>query len=234
MRLDKYLASAGLGTRKEVKKILKQTSITVNGQVIKDESFQVSQTDVIKHHNQKIIYFENLYLMLNKPAGVICATVDNYHQTIIDLITDYKQQDLFPVGRLDRDTVGLIIITNDGELTHKLLAPTKHVKKQYYIEFTGELTNAKIKKLETGVVIKIDKEDYFTKPAEFTYCHNQSCYLTITEGKFHQVKKMFQAVDLVVTYLKRVKFGDIVLDENLQEGQYRLLTEEEIEKLKSK
>lgn len=230
MRLDKFLANAGIGSRKDVKKIIKSKEITVNGVIVTDQQFIVSENDDIAYQLKPILYKPYLYYMMNKPSGVISATEDPYHKTVIDLIDENHHLDLFPVGRLDIDTVGLLIITNDGALSHELLSPKKHVDKTYYVEFSGEYHDDIPSKFAKG----IDIGDYVTKPAQYEFITEKSCKITICEGKFHQVKRMMKAVGLDVTYLKRTSFGNLTLDELLEEGKYRELTQEELIKLQNK
>ena len=163
--------------------------------------------------------------MMNKPKGYVCANIDKINPTVFDLIKieDYKK-DLFTYGRLDKDTEGLLIISNDGKLAHELLSPKHHVEKKYYVEFDGIINNNKISKLENGILI----DGELTKKAKLEKINENSAYITIVEGKFHQVKKMFASVELEVTYLKRIQFGKLFLDENLKLGEYRRLNEKEI------
>lgn len=227
MRIDKYLSDAGIGTRSNIKKLIKDGRVIVNDEIIKKADFQVLSNDIVFVDEKKIIYYENLYLIMNKPAGVISATFDNHHQTVIDLITDYPKKNLFPVGRLDIDTVGLLIITTDGNFAHKLTNPKSAIYKTYYAEFLGSY-NEEIKQIFfEGIILDGEK----MKPALFDYLGNNQCTISICEGKFHQVKRMMKHVNLEVTYLKRIKYGSLLLDKNLQEGQYRSLTEEEIKQI---
>ena len=222
MRLDKYLAEMGVGTRQEVKKQIRQGKAAVNGTVVKAADTKIDETsDEVTICGRNISYVSYEYYMLNKPAGVVSATEDRRDTTVIDLIKEKKRKDLFPVGRLDKDTEGLLLITNDGDLAHRLLAPKKHVDKVYY---------AKV----TGIDIGTDEEE-MTRPAQLDILKSgeeSEIRLTIHEGKFHQVKRMFQAVKKEVTYLKRERMGTLCLDEDLKPGEYRLLTEEEIENVR--
>jgi 16S rRNA pseudouridine516 synthase len=229
IRLDKILAHSGYGTRKEVKEIIRKGYVLVNGETIKNDDFKVDDlNDEIIIFGDELNYEDKIYLMLNKPDGYISATYDNYDKTVIDLIGDYKIKNPFPVGRLDKDSVGLLLITNDGMLAHNLLSPKKHVDKTYYIEFEGNLSESKIKKLEEGVILD---DGYHTHPSKYNIIDNNKGEITIDEGKFHQVKRMLQAVGCNVTYLKRIKFGPLSLDKNLKEGEFRLLTKEELDNL---
>lgn len=236
MRLDKFLANSGVGTRKEVKELLKKRLIKVNDEIVKDGKIHVNENeDTVKYKDEIISYKKFVYIMLNKPNGVISATEDKVHKTVIDLLGDeYRTFEVFPVGRLDIDTEGLLLLTNDGVLSHNLLSPNKHVDKKYYVELEKLLTKMDIDKLENGVELK----DFTTKDAKVEIIENGEesdkirVYITISEGKFHQVKRMFKAVGNEVKYLKRVKMGTLSLDENLKLGEYRELTEDELTKLK--
>lgn len=230
IRLDKYLADMGLGTRSEVKADIKKGKININGIVIKDANFKLDTLkDVVLYEGNPIVYEEFEYYMLNKPAGVVSATTDSRDKTVVDLITSKKKKDLFPVGRLDKDTEGLLIICNDGELCHNLLSPKKHVDKTYYVCLDKPLSKEAEEKVCTGVYIE---KDVKSMPATLERLTDDKVYLTIQEGKFHQVKKMFHAVGVEVIYLKRISMGGLKLDENLKEGDFRPLTQEEIDYLK--
>ncbi|MET1014543.1 MAG: pseudouridine synthase [Paenisporosarcina sp.] len=234
MRLDKLLSNMGYGSRKEIKILVKAKSVEVNGTVVKDVSMHVdSEKDEILVLGEKVIYTEFIYLMMNKPPGVISATEDKKDQTVIDLLEPIDQHfQPFPVGRLDKDTEGLLLITNDGHLTHQLLSPKKHVPKLYFAKIDGKVTQEDILKFKEGVILE---DGYLTKPGELSILvsgETSEIELIITEGKFHQVKRMFEAVGKRVTYLKRLKMGSLELDPSLKLGQYRPLTEREIEAIK--
>lgn len=236
MRLDKLLSNMGYGSRKEIKIIVKSKAVEVNGKVAKDVSMHVdSEMDEILVSGEKVIYTEFVYLMMNKPPGVISATEDKKDQTVIDLLEPIDQHfQPFPVGRLDKDTEGLLLITNDGHLTHQLLSPKKHVPKLYFAEIEGLVTEEDILKFKEGVILE---DGYLTKSGDLTILRSgetSEIELVITEGKFHQVKRMFEAVGKRVTYLKRLKMGSLELDSSLTLGQYRPLTEKELEELKPK
>lgn len=228
LRLDKYLADMGLGTRTEVKQFIKKGQVLVNDEVVKKPETKVSTTDDdIVCCGEKVGYTEYEYIMLNKPQGVVSATEDRHDKTVLDLITDSGRKDLFPVGRLDKDTEGLLLLTNDGKLAHELLAPKKHVPKTYFVIVDGVVNEDDVKLFAQGFQVDAD---LFAKPAKLEIVQakeKSEVYLTITEGKFHQVKRMFQAVDKPVLYLKRVQMGELKLDPNLALGEYRQLTEEE-------
>lgn len=232
LRLDKYLADMGIGTRSEVKKAVTKGQVTVNGQIMKKPEVKIdTQADEVLYQGQRVCYMEYEYYMLNKPAGVVSATEDHRDRTVIDLIDSKKRRDLFPVGRLDKDTEGLLLITNDGALAHRLLSPKKHVDKVYYARIQGRVTDEDVKAFAVGLDIG---EEQPTLPGELRILRSDEeseIELTIREGKFHQVKRMFEAVDKEVLYLKRIKMGSLVLDETLENGAYRELTKEEIEAL---
>lgn len=235
MRLDKYLAEMGVGTRQEVKKQIRQEKAAVNGTVVKAADTKIDETsDEVTISGRNISYVSYEYYMLNKPAGVVSATEDRRDTTVIDLIKEKKRKDLFPVGRLDKDTEGLLLITNDGDLAHRLLAPKKHVDKVYYAKIDGMVTEEDVKRFAEGIDIGAEEEE-MTRPAKLDImksAEESEIRLTIHEGKFHQVKRMFLAVGKEVTYLKRERMGTLCLDENLKPGEYRLLTEEEIENVR--
>lgn len=233
MRIDKMLANLGYGSRKDVKKLLKDGAVVVNDQVIKDSKQHVDpNNDIVTLNGEVIEYKEFVYLMMNKPPGVISATEDNHDETVIDLL-EYEDQVFqpFPVGRLDKDTEGLLLITNDGQLSHRLLSPKKHVPKTYFAVIEGIVTEEDGEAFQKGVTLD---DGYLTKPAELTILKSgitSDIELTITEGKFHQVKRMFEAVGKRVMYLKRLSMGPLKLDETLELGEYRELTDEELENL---
>lgn len=231
MRLDKFLKDTGFGSRKEVKILIKQKRVSVNDTLVSNEGLSINEEkDIVKVDNIEVKYVRFVYIMLNKPKGVVSATVDNVHTTVLDLIKEYKYLELFPVGRLDIDTEGLLLITNDGVLSHNLLSPKKHVDKTYFLNTNEPLTDLDMSTLENGVYL--DSE--LTLPSKISQVSELEYLLTICEGKFHQVKRMIECVGKKVTYLKRVSFGPLVLDEELPLGSYRFLTDEEILKLTKK
>ena len=235
LRIDKMLSNIGLGSRKQIKQEAKQGQIKINGEIEKDSSRIIdTDNDVVKYKNEVVKYVQYIYLMMNKPKGVVSATEDNYDKTVIDLLMEEdKFYNPFPVGRLDKDTEGLLILTNDGQLAHDLLSPKKHVDKTYYVEVEEEVTKEDVKAFAEGVILT--NENYKTLPAKLEIIeagYPSTCYVTIKEGKFHQVKRMFNAVNNEVIYLKRLSMGSIKLDEGLKLGEYRHLTEEELTKLK--
>ncbi len=239
MRLDKYLGNSGVGTRKEIKEFLKKRKIKVNDKIVIDGSIKIKEyEDVIKFEDNIVEYKPFVYIMLNKPSGVISATEDKRHKTVIDILeNNYKTYNIFPIGRLDIDTEGLLLLTNDGQLSHNLLSPNKHVDKKYYVELKTEITAEMIEKLENGIKLE---ENFITKNAKIEVMKDEKniekdlkkVFITIIEGKFHQVKRMFKAVNNEVLYLKRVQMGNLKLDKKLSLGEYRELTENELRNLK--
>lgn len=235
-RLDKVISNLGYGSRKEIKQLARKGLIEVDGEIIKDSGYSVDpEKSIIKVNGEEIFYRKYIYLMMNKPAGVVSATFDNRDETVIDLLEiDHQAFEPFPVGRLDKDTVGLLFLTNDGELNHRLISPKWHVDKVYYAKIDKAVGENDIKAFKAG--IKLD-DGYVCKEGKLEIINSSEegseVLVTIQEGKFHQVKRMFQALGKEVIYLKRIKFGGISLDEDLEEGEYRGLTEEELELLKS-
>lgn len=234
-RLDKILSNMGYGSRKDVKGFIKKGLVTIDGEVVKNNSVKADpyESEIIIDGNV-VDYREYIYLIMNKPDGVVSSTYDTRDMTVIDLVHDeYRTFDPFPIGRLDKDTEGLLIISNDGKLAHNLLSPKKHVEKTYYVEVEGIVNDEDIEKMKEGVIID---DDYKTMPAKLEILESSDIskvYLTIKEGKFHQVKRMFKAVNKKVVYLKRISMGDLHLDEDLEVGEYRELTKEEIKILQN-
>lgn len=232
IRLDKFLCEMEIGTRSQVKEMVKKGMVSVNGEVIKKADHKFDEITAKVYVNEKEISYQKFYYyMLNKPVGVVSATTDNHDKTVLDLLKDAPGKDLFPVGRLDKDTEGLLLITNDGELSHNLLSPKKHVDKNYLVKTAEIVTMDMIQSLMQGVDIG---EEKLTLPAKVKQLEEKVIELTITEGKFHQVKRMLKAVGNEVVYLKRLSMGSLVLDDKLELGRYRSLTETEIQKLKNR
>ncbi len=230
VRLDKFLCDIGIGTRSEVKNYIRKGQVAVGGTVTRKPETKVDEAkDEVTFNGSLCTYARYGYFMLNKPAGVVSAVRDKLSDTVVELLGNVGVRDLFPVGRLDKDTEGLLLITNDGALAHELLSPKKHVDKTYYAKIEKPLSKADITKLESGVDIG---EEKLTLPARVETCGEKEILLTIHEGKFHQVKRMLQAVDNEVLYLKRMSMGSLRLDESLSPGQFRPLTEEEVQALK--
>ena len=231
MRLDKMLAHAGYGSRKEVKEYIRKGYVMVNGNVVCDDDFKVDEiNDEVVIADNNVNYEKMIYLLLNKPDGYVSATYDNYDPTVLDLIDGYEKRNIFPVGRLDKDTVGLLLITNDGDMAHRLLSPKKHVDKKYYLKYDGKVPKNVCKLFENGITLD---DGYKCMPAKFIDLGNNEAHIIIKEGKFHQVKRMMNEVGCEVVYLQRVEFGPLKLDDSLEEGEYRHLTESELATLKA-
>lgn len=241
IRLDKFLADMSIGTRSQVKALISKGKVKVDGNTVTDSAIKIDrETSIVEADGKQVGYCRYEYYMLNKPSGVVSATEDKNDRTVIELITSKVRKDLFPVGRLDKDTEGLLIITNDGELSHRLLSPRNHVDKTYYVETDVYIDEKMAETLENGVDIgegkltmkaevKVEKTKADDKA--LSYMEKNISYITIREGKFHQVKRMYLAVGATVTYLKRISMGSLKLDESLKPGEYRPLTDEEVELL---
>lgn len=238
IRLDKFLSQMNIGTRSEVKNFIRKGKIMVNGVVCKNPDLKIDEDmDRVCYDGNEVVYEKYVYYVLNKPAGVVSATTDKKDKTVLDLI-DSPKKDLFPVGRLDKDTEGLLLITNDGQLAHELLAPKKHVEKTYLAHITGCLPDDAKDRFEAG--LKVD-EEFTAMPAKLEILDNNDnnqgsitrVLITIQEGKFHQVKRMVKAVGCEVIYLKRLKMGPLYLDESLNTGEYMVLSKEMVNCLKN-
>lgn len=235
-RIDKILSNLGYGSRSELKKFCKNGLVKVNGKIINNPGIQVdTENDEIIFDGKKVTYKEFIYLMLNKPDGYISATFDKRDPIVLDLI---NKEDLvfepFPVGRLDKDTEGLLVLTNDGQLAHRVLSPKKHIPKTYYAKIEGIVTKEDIEAFFEGIILD---DGYKTMPAELVILKSDEISeieLTIHEGKFHQVKRMFESIGKKVMYLKRLSMGKLKLDENLGLGEYRELTEEEVKMIEER
>ncbi|MFP7278223.1 pseudouridine synthase [Exiguobacterium indicum] len=231
MRLDKLLSNMGAGSRKEVKLLLKAGAIQVDGEIVRDPKQHVDvETQQVLMYGESVTYQKYIYLMMNKPPGVISATEDKRDETVIDLLfEDVTYFKPFPVGRLDKDTEGLLLLTNDGAFNHALMSPKKHVEKTYYAEVTGVLTQEDVEAIAEGVTLE---DGYQAKPGKLVILSttetDSTLELTITEGKFHQVKRMMLALGKEVTFLKRRSIGRLELDPGLELGDYRELTQEEL------
>lgn len=234
IRLDKYLGEMGLGTRSQIKEAAKKGRICVDQETVKKTDIKIDpKKQIVSFDGEPVSYIETEYYMLHKPKGTVSATEDSRYQTVIDLITDRRRKDLFPVGRLDIDTEGLLLITNDGELAHRLLSPKHHVDKVYYAKLEGRLPDDAAVRFEEGIVLE---DGTPTLPADLDVLEasdsDAEILLTIREGKFHQVKRMFEVLGCKVVYLKRLSMGPLTLDETLAPGQYRPLSSGEIKRLK--
>lgn len=252
IRLDRFLAEASVGTRSEVKKYIQKGMVSVNGEIMKKPEYKVCASDEVMFDGSMIgAAPEFVYYVLHKPAGVLSATEDRHQKTVLDLLPP-DRRNLFPVGRLDKDTEGLLLITDDGMLAHELLSPAKHVAKTYYVVAEGMLGDAKVRKLEDGLdigekketmpakaeLLGEDREKYFTgkwfrEPENMNFPEKRTeLLLTIQEGKFHQVKRMLEAVGSRVCYLRRISMGGLALPEDLAPGEYRMLSSEEVHKIR--
>ncbi len=230
LRIDKILSNLGYGSRAELKVYCKKGLVKINDKVISNPGTQVdTDVDKIEFNNEVVKYREFVYIMMNKPDGYLSATFDKRDPIVLDLIDpSYLTFEPFPVGRLDKDTEGLLVLTNDGQLAHRVLSPKKHVPKTYYAKIEGVLTDEDIKAFEKGVTLD---DGYETMPSQLKILESgemSEIELTIHEGKFHQVKRMFESVGKKVVYLKRLSMGKLILDETLGLGEYRELTDEEV------
>ncbi|MBC8063068.1 MAG: rRNA pseudouridine synthase [Clostridiaceae bacterium] len=233
-RLDKILANSGYGSRKEVKALVKAGNVTIDGVKVKDSGIQIDpEKSEILINDEKVLFRNFIYLIMNKPAGVVSATFDNYDKTVVDLLQpEHERFKPFPIGRLDKDTVGLLLLTNDGDLNHKLISPKYHVNKVYYAEIDKEVNEEDVKAFENGIILD---DEYKCMPASLKILKvdkdGSRVEVTIQEGKFHQVKRMFLSRGKSVVYLRRIRFGPINIDESLKEGEYRELSEKEFKAL---
>ena len=229
LRLDKFLTEMGKGSRSQVKTYISKGRVTVNGEIIKRPEYKISpENDIVNLEGEKVNYSQWEYYMLNKPAGCVSATEDKHFPTVVSFIEDAVRKDLFPVGRLDKDTEGFLLITNDGELTHRLLSPAYHVKKTYFVQVDQKIPDTTAGQFAEGVDIGDEKR---TLPADLKILGDREAELTISEGRFHQVKRMFASVGCKVTYLKRISMGTLTLG-TLEKATYRKLTEQELASLK--
>ncbi len=224
-RIDKIIASQSTNSRKEAQRLIKSGAVFINGEVCKKTDHKVdTEKDVIKVNGQVLNYSKHIYIMMNKPGGVVSATEDKLDKTVLDILPDnMKRNGLFPAGRLDKDTEGLLIITNDGEFAHRMLSPKKHVEKKYIAELDGEITESVIGKFEEGVVFS-DGTKCMPAKLELYKNSKKTGLVTICEGKFHQVKKMFAVCGINVVHLKRISIGNLYLDSKLPIGCCKLLT----------
>lgn len=226
-RLDKAFSSSKIFTRKQITIFIKQKRVKVNGIVVKDPSTKVDVgCDEITLDDRKVEFNKFAYIMLNKPSGVVSATEDGKDKTVVDILpNEFKRKGLFPVGRLDKDTVGLVILTDDGVSAHKRLSPKKHAEKVYYFETAEPVLEAVASSIEKGVLLK---DGYVTKPCKVKLITERSGEITLTEGKYHEIKRIFGANSNKITFLKRISFAGIILDSNLKEGECRYLNDSEI------
>lgn len=231
MRLDKFIVESGLATRTEIAKAARNGAITVNNTVVRKAGQHIDPTaDEVKYCGKVVIYREFTYVMLNKPTGYVSSTDDDKSPTVLTLLpAELQKIGLFPCGRLDKNTLGLMILTNNGPLSHKLLAPKNHVSKRYRFRVKFPISEDDVKALESGV----DIGGYVTAPCKVEMVGEKEGYITLTEGKYHQIKLMAEAVHNQITYLERVTFGPIKLDEGLERGEWRYLTEDEQKSLEA-
>lgn len=233
MRLDKFISTTTTLSRAEAKKVIKK-GILINDKLIKTPDYKIDEfKDQVIVNGNRLVYQKYVYIMMNKPKDTVSATEDAIERTVVDILRDEDRiHKVFPVGRLDKDTEGLMLLTNDGELAHKLISPKKDVEKKYYVEVSGELKNEHLKIIKEGVILE---DGYRCKPARLEILDssegNSKANIFITEGKFHQVKRMMKSLGATVTYLKRLSIGSLKLDENLKLGEYRYLTDDELNKL---
>ena len=226
----KFLANMGVGTRSEVKQLLKKGAVKVNQNIVKLPKLHVNpNSDEIMVNDEVVSYIDKVYIMLNKPKGYISATEDELHPTIIDLIPEYAHLNIFPVGRLDKDTEGLLLVTNDGQFNHEVMNPNKHVSKTYEVYSKHPITQFDIDKFKSGIELSDGK----LKPAILKKVDDYVSHVTIYEGKYHQVKRMFHSIENEVLELKRIKIAQLELDHNLDLGSYRLLTQLDFDNLKN-
>ena len=228
MRLDKFISDTGAASRREASLMIKKGAVSVNGSSVKDPSLHIDPSkDEIICQGRRIIYSKYVYVMLNKPEGYVSATEDQNLPVVTELLSeDLQRMSMFPVGRLDRDTVGLMVLTNNGVLSHALLPPKRHVEKRYYAKFKVPLAEGAEEKFKDGITLL---DGYECKSADIQCDSDRlSAYITLTEGKYHQIKRMIASLDNKVVYLERVSFGPLKLDLNLARGEYRALTDEEV------
>ena len=228
MRLDKFLANSGVGTRSEVKRLIKDKRVKVNGEIIRSDSFNVSESkDIVFFDDLEVKYKEFYYILLNKPQGYVSAVIDNVYPPVVDLLPEYRFANLFPVGRLDVDTTGVLLLTNDGDLAHKLISPKKHIDKVYEVTVDKKIPKNLCEFFKKG----IDLDGELTLPADLKIINDFHGELTLHQGKFHQVKRMFKKFDINVIKLNRKSFAGLTVD-GLKLGEYRELTSKEETELK--
>lgn len=225
-RIDKIIASTGVLSRKDTKRAAKEGRIKVNGSVVKDCSLKVSSDDVLSLDDKTVVYNKYKYVMMNKPKGYVCSTDDPSSPIVNSLLSEELQRlDLFSIGRLDKNTTGLIILTNNGVLAHNLISPTKHIDKKYFVKSKLAIDICAIDTFAEGVVLE---DGYVCRPAILEIVSESSAYVTIREGKYHQIKRMFESIGNQVVELERISIGDLALDNRLKYGDYRFLTPDEI------
>jgi len=226
MRLDRFLSNSGVGTRKEVKKLIREGRVTVNGVVVTSPSFKVGELDAVEVEGRKITKPEKVYILFYKPAGYVTSTEDPHSETIMKFLPPLKG--LFPVGRLDKDAEGLLLVTTDGEFAHRVISPKRGVEKEYLVEVEGEITEEKLERLREGVLLK---DGFLAKAKTVSWENKKSLRIVVTEGKYHQVKRMMAAVGLRTIKLKRIRIGGLVLPQDMSPGEFRFLSEEEVKRV---
>lgn len=227
IRLDKYLAMAGYGSRKEIKQFIRGGYVTVNDEIVKKDDLKIQEDAIVCFDGERVDYSEHVYLMMNKPKDCVCANDDRRATTVFEYMPEFAHRDIFTVGRLDIDTTGLLLITDDGDFAHSIISPKHMVPKVYECVLHSPITREQVRMLEAGIEFK----DFVSMPAKTEVIDDCLIHLTIYEGKFHQVKRMLLAVGNEVMELKRLSIGNVMLDESLQEGEYRLLSQDEIHQL---
>lgn len=224
-RIDKIIASTGKLSRSETKKIAKKGGICVNGKPIKDCSVKVTSADTLTLFGEPIVYHKNIYIMLNKPKGYVCSTDDPSSPIVNELLNDeLKKLNLFSIGRLDKNTTGLVILTNDGETAHRLISPTKHVNKVYIVTVAQDVSPEAVELFESGIILD---DGYKCLPAVLELIDERRCKVTLREGKYHQIKRMFESIGNKVVELTRISIGNLELDRGLKQGDFKVLSEEE-------
>jgi len=227
MRLDQYLSYTLSLSRSDAKEICRKKRVKVNESIIIDSSFKVNDNDKVYFDEQDLHYQKFIYIMMNKPKGYLSATFDNIDPVVLDLIDGYEKYNLFPIGRLDKDTTGLLIISNDGSLSHVLTSPSKHINKTYVATTIKDLAREDIEKVKNGIMM----DDKMTNPITINKLDNKEYEVIISDGKYHEVKRIFEYLDNKVIELKRIGIGNLLLDNSLKEGEYKLLDEEDIKKI---
>lgn len=233
MRLDKFLGITGCASRSEAKKIIRSGGVSVNGRVASSAEQKIDpENDAVIFCGSSVIYRKYTYILMNKPEGVVSATEDGRDRTVLDLLpTEMRKNDLFPCGRLDKNTLGLMLITDNGALAHRLLAPKTHVEKEYYFRAKFPISEDDVRRFEAGVTLE---DGYETKPAKILLDETGAAgRITLIEGKYHQIKRMLEALNNKIIYLERIRFGNLTLDASMERGEWRYLTEEEISVLET-
>lgn len=228
MRLDQYISITLNVSRSDAKKIINKKTVTINEKIVNDSSFKVNDNDIVKYNDKVLVYEEYIYLLMNKPKGYISATFDNHYKTVMDLVNEYQKQNLFPIGRLDIDTTGLLLISNDGLLAHNLLSPSKHVSKTYLVTSKNIVSKEDINKVKDGIMM----DNKMTNPIIINKLEDYQYEVIISDGKYHEVKRIFEYINNEVLELRRIRLGNLVLPNDLEEGKYIKLSKEDIDKIR--